>query len=67
VNLHGTEPLDPDTDGDGFPDGFEIRTGSDPLDPEDVPAIPALPKPAMILLVVILVVAAWFVLRRRAP
>jgi hypothetical protein len=48
-------------------DGREIAAGSDPLDPEDVPPIPALPKPAMILLVAILVVAAWFVLRRRAP
>jgi hypothetical protein len=63
----GTDPHDPDSDGDGATDGREIAVGTDPLDPQDVPPIPALPKPAMILLVAILLAAAWFVLRRRAP
>ena len=32
----GTDPNDPDTDGDGFGDGEEVNTlGSDPLDPND--------------------------------
>ena len=26
-----TDPLDPDTDGDGLPDGWEARYGLDPL------------------------------------
>jgi len=30
----GTDPLDPDTDGDGLPDAEEIVLGSDPLDPD---------------------------------
>ncbi|MBP5226285.1 MAG: hypothetical protein J6336_02765, partial [Kiritimatiellae bacterium] len=27
----GTDPLDPDTDGDGYPDGWELANGYDPL------------------------------------
>lgn len=33
--LYGTDPNNPDTDGDGIPDGLEVATGSDPLDPND--------------------------------
>ncbi|MFM2161473.1 MAG: hypothetical protein RLZZ383_985, partial [Pseudomonadota bacterium] len=33
--LLGTDPLNPDTDGDGLTDGFEVNeTGSDPLNPD---------------------------------
>lgn len=34
----GTIPSDPDTDDDGYKDGLEIAMGSDPLDPESIPA-----------------------------
>jgi hypothetical protein len=30
-----TDPLNPDTDGDGFPDGWEVEYGFDPLDDTD--------------------------------
>jgi hypothetical protein len=30
-NLAGTDPDDPDTDGDGMPDGWEVQFGLDPL------------------------------------
>lgn len=33
VHLYHTDPLRFDTDGDGVSDGLEIRSGSDPLDP----------------------------------
>jgi len=33
INLFHTDPLLADTDGDGLRDGLEVRTGSDPLDP----------------------------------
>jgi hypothetical protein len=36
----GTDPNKPDSDGDGFPDGLEIEFGSNPDDPNSVPAKP---------------------------
>jgi hypothetical protein len=33
-----TEPDNPDTDGDGHLDGVEVLRGSDPRNPDDVPA-----------------------------
>ena len=33
INVHGTNPLDPDTDDDGLSDGDEVNVyGTDPLD-----------------------------------
>ncbi|MEA3514930.1 MAG: hypothetical protein U9R34_05615 [Nanoarchaeota archaeon] len=34
---YGTDPLGADTDGDGWDDGVEIKKGTDPTDPEDMP------------------------------
>jgi hypothetical protein len=34
VNLHGTDPLDADSDDDGLNDGAEGALGADPLDPD---------------------------------
>ena len=43
----GSDPLNPDTDGDGFEDGVEVLAGSDPNDAGSIPGgsvpIPALP------------------------
>ena len=44
INQHGTDPLLADTDGDGASDGAEVAQGTDPLNPDDVPA--AVPYPA---------------------
>ena len=40
VNLYGTNPLQADTDRDGFSDGIEITYNTDPLNPNDYPIIP---------------------------
>ncbi len=34
-NVHGTDPNNPDTDGGGLQDGYEVQNGTDPLDPAD--------------------------------
>jgi hypothetical protein len=35
VYTYQTDPCNPDSDGDGMPDGWEVRYGLDPLDPND--------------------------------
>jgi sugar lactone lactonase YvrE len=63
----GTNPLMPDTDGDGFEDGIEVLSGTDPNDPLDFPApqVPLLDTPLALLLGAVLLATAGFVLRRR--
>jgi hypothetical protein len=34
---YGSDPYEPDTDGDGFLDGFEVEQERDPLDPGNHP------------------------------
>lgn len=34
--VQGTDPYDPDSDGDGQGDGYEVSHGSDPTDPASV-------------------------------
>jgi hypothetical protein len=46
------DPLNPDTDGDGFDDGKEISSGTDPCDPTDAP------KSYWWILILILILAA---------
>ncbi|MHA1369415.1 MAG: hypothetical protein ACTSRA_06875, partial [Promethearchaeota archaeon] len=37
---YGTDPLDDDSDDDGYFDGIEVASGSDPLNPADYPGKP---------------------------
>jgi hypothetical protein len=37
VIVHGTDPADPDSDNDGFNDGFEVETGYSPLNASSTP------------------------------
>jgi len=37
TEVYFTDPFDPDSDQDGFFDGFEVKHGTDPLDPDDYP------------------------------
>ena len=39
----GSDPFDPDTDGDGFNDGWEVTHGTNPNDPADAPFLPWVP------------------------
>jgi hypothetical protein len=63
----GTDPLNPDSDGDGFSDGFEVSSGSDPNDDASIPGAPAVPAlpPAGLLLLIGLLLAAGPVAARR--
>ncbi|MCK5409738.1 MAG: hypothetical protein KAJ30_05680, partial [Candidatus Heimdallarchaeota archaeon] len=37
VDIHQSDPSNPDTDGDGYNDGVEVENGSDPLDENSIP------------------------------
>ena len=37
IQIYGTDPKNPDTDGDGIADGHEVENGSNPLDPAPEP------------------------------
>jgi hypothetical protein len=55
----GTDPLTPDTDGDGVPDGTEVLVGTDPNDPFDFAApVPSLPGWGVAALAGLLLAAA---------
>ncbi|MFQ5834199.1 MAG: SBBP repeat-containing protein [Candidatus Thorarchaeota archaeon] len=47
-HVYHTNLTNPDTDGDSFPDGWEVENGHDPNDPEDPP--PDLGVPTMFLI-----------------
>lgn len=40
LEVYFTDYLNPDSDGDGFLDGYEVKHGTDPLDPNDYPIEP---------------------------
>jgi hypothetical protein len=62
----GTDPLDPDTDGDGFSDGEEVlEMGTDPLDPLD-PEPDPVPEAASWLMLVAGAALLGLLYRRRA-
>jgi hypothetical protein len=61
----GTDPLNPDTDGDGFDDGEEVLVlGTDPLDPLD-PEPDPVPEPAARLVILAGVAVLGLLQRRR--
>ncbi len=61
----GTDPNNPDTDGDGISDGREVAFGTDPTDPESWPALPTTNFTGLILLTAVFLLAGLVVVRRR--
>jgi hypothetical protein len=56
----GTDPTNPDTDGDGFTDGDEIAAATDPMNPHDYPgAVPGLSVVGALALCLTVTFAAW--------
>lgn len=54
---YGTDAKNSDSDNDGYADGFEVSSGSNPLDPQSIPqpfAVPALGAPAFPLCALLL-------------
>ena len=64
----GSNPMDADSDDDGFPDGLEVRRGSDPNDDQSLPMllVPGLSPTALLGLVGLLAAAGQWALRRRS-
>ena len=60
----GTDPMNPDTDGDGVEDGRELLGGSDPCDDSSEP-IPTVSEWGLIVLTLLLLTAGTVVLGRR--
>ncbi len=54
--IYGTDPNNPDTDGDGINDGDEVAMGTDPLTP-DTQQLPVAGYPALLLLLGVLALA----------
>ena len=53
----GTDPTNPDSDGDGVDDGTEVNVGTDPNDAGSTPQIPVVPPLALALLALALAYA----------
>ena len=59
----GTDPLDPDTDGDGIDDGLEVSGGTDPTDANS-PAVAEVPAISFVLRLFLILVLPLTALRR---
>ncbi len=60
----GSDPNDPDTDDDEIIDGVEVNFGTDPNTPNETFPIPALPSWGTAALALLLLLAAYLLIRR---
>lgn len=66
VDIYLTNPTMPDTDGDGYSDGEEVRRGSDPLDPESIPTgRTSFPQLSIVFLSLVFILGIYKLLNRR--
>jgi len=68
INVYGTNPMNADTDGDGYTDGQEVAAGTNPLNPNSYPfsTIPAMPLWGQVLLLaLVLGLGMLYTARRR--
>jgi len=65
VYIYGTDPADPDSDDDGVDDGAEVTFGTDPLDGEDTPELPATSHAGAIVLLGMFIALGSIMLRLR--
>jgi len=68
INVYGTNPMNADTDGDGYTDGQEVAAGTNPLTPNSYPfsPIPAMPLWGQVLLLaLVLGLGMLYTARRR--
>ena len=68
---NGTDPLDPDSDDDGFNDELEVQAGTDPMNPEDFPQTdcctpsPSPLEKALPIILVILILLLFLIRRNQ--
>jgi len=58
---YNTDPWDPDSDGDGFNDGYEVIKGTDPANPDDHPVRVWLIILIVVLGIGIIILAVWVI------
>ncbi|MHA1921938.1 MAG: thrombospondin type 3 repeat-containing protein, partial [Candidatus Heimdallarchaeota archaeon] len=58
---YNTDPWDPDSDGDGFNDGYEVIKGTDPAKPDDHPVRVWLIILIVVLGIGIIILAVWVI------
>jgi len=64
--IYGTDPNNPDSDGDTFEDGVEVAAGTNPMDINDFPTFaPSTSPTGLVIAVVVLALAGCAIMLRR--
>ena len=63
----GSDPLNPDSDGDGVSDGDEVAAGTDPNSGGTPPGVPLMPASGHFALIAVMLALGFLMVIRRAP